>query len=194
VTPGSKVVVIGCGGVGLNVVQGARICGASQIVAVDLMPEKRALAERFGATHTVAGGPDSVQAVRDLTGGGADFSFEVIGLPQTVEQALQMTVPGGLMTIVGALHMEATIQIPGLAMLLNEWRIQGALMGSAPFTRDIPRFASLYMQGMLDLDTLVSEHIALEDINRGYETMLEGKQARSVITFPEVMREAAAGA
>ena len=194
VTPGSKVAVIGCGGVGLNVIQGARLAGAQQIIAVDLMPEKHALALKLGATDTVMGGPDAVETVRELSKGGVDFSFEVIGLQPTMLQAIEMLAPGGLMTIVGAMALGASIPVPGISMLMNEWRVQGAFMGSSPFVREIPRYAQLYLQGKLDLDTLISERIALGAINEGYRTMLGATQARSVITFPDVLKEAARAA
>lgn len=194
VTPGSKVAVIGCGGVGLNVIQGAKLAGADRIVAVDLMPEKRALAARLGATHVVEGGPDAVAAVRDMTNGGVDYSFEVIGLASTMVQAVEMLAPGGLMTIVGAMPLTATFPISGVQMLLNEWRIQGAFMGSSPFVRDIPRFGALYMQGRLELDALIAERIDLSQINEGFETMLGATQTRSVITFPDILADAAARA
>lgn len=194
VTAGSRVVVIGCGGVGLNVVQGARLSGAGQIIAVDPVPQKRELALKLGATHAVEGGADAVAAVRELSGGGVDFAFEVIGLSHTMEQAVRMLAPGGLMMIVGAMRFDATIPLPGIAMLYNEWRVQGTYLGSSPFTRDIPRYASLYLKGQLDLDTLISERIELKDVNRGFETMLGATQARSVITFPDVMAHAAARA
>ena len=190
VTPGSKVAVIGCGGVGLNVVQGAKLAGADQIVAIDLMPEKRALAAQLGATDVVAGGPDAVATVRELTGGGVDFSFEVIGLARTMVQAVEMLVPGGLMTIVGAMPATATFPMSGLQLLANEWRIQGAFMGSSPFVRDIPRFGALYMEGRLELDALIAEHIDLSQINEGFETMLGGAQTRSIITFPDILADA----
>ncbi len=194
VTAGSRVVVVGCGGVGLNVVQGARIAGADQIIAVDLVPEKCELARTFGATDTVAGGPDAVAEVRELSRGGVDYAFEVIGLPVTIEQAVRMLAPGGLMTIVGATRFDATIPLPGIAMLINEWRVQGTYMGSSPFTREIPRYAALYLKGKLDLDRLISERIDLGDINQGFETMLGGLHARNVITFPDVLAEASARA
>jgi S-(hydroxymethyl)glutathione dehydrogenase/alcohol dehydrogenase len=189
VSPGSKVAVIGCGGVGLNVIQGARVAGAGQIVAVDLVEQKRTLAKKFGATDAVAGGAGAIDAVRELTHGGVDFSFEVIGLPQTIDQAVRMLVPGGLMTLVGLTRLDVSLALPGVGILMNEWRIQGSLMGSGPFLRDIPRYASLYMKGMIDLDALISERIVLADINRGFETMTSALSARSVITFPEVLGE-----
>lgn len=194
VHPGSKVVVLGCGGVGLNVVQGARIAGAEQVIAVDLAPEKLKLAAKLGATHAVRGGPDAEAAVRELSAGGVDYAFEVIGLPATIEQAVRMLGRGGLMTIVGATKLDAKVALPSIQMLMNEWRVQGSYMGSSPFVRDIPRFANLYMEGRLDLDSLVAERIRLEEINRGFDTMLTGTQARSVITFPDVLAHAAAAA
>jgi S-(hydroxymethyl)glutathione dehydrogenase/alcohol dehydrogenase len=194
VTPNSCVVVLGCGGVGLNVVQGAKLAGARQIIAVDPMPQKRELARKMGATDVVVGGSNAVEEVRALSNGGADFSFEVIGLPHTMEQAVLMLAPGGLMTIVGAMAVNAKISLPGIAMLLNEWRVQGSYMGSSPFTRDIPRYASLCLCGKLDLDSLIAERIELKDVNKGFATMLGATQARSVIVFPEVMAEASAKA
>ncbi len=194
VAPGSRVVIIGAGGVGLNVIQAARIAGARQIVAVDLNSEKERLARHFGATDFVRGGPDVVAAVRDVTGGGADFAFEVIGLPQTIAEGVQMMAPAGLMTVVGATRAGATIPLPGIAMIFNEWRIQGTFFGGSPFTRDIPRLARLYMDGTIDLDTLISERIDLAEINRGFADMLSGTPARCVITFDDVLADAAARA
>ena len=194
VTPGSKVAVIGCGGVGLNLIQGARLAGADQIIAVDMMAQKRELALKLGATHAVAGGAQAVEAVRELSEGGVDYAFEAIGIPSAMIQAVEMLARGGLMTIVGAVKLGEVIPLPGIQMVLNEWRVQGALMGSSPFVRDIPRFANLYLQGRLDLDTLIAERIGLSGVNEGFQTMLGATQARSVITFPEVMKEAAAAA
>jgi S-(hydroxymethyl)glutathione dehydrogenase/alcohol dehydrogenase len=193
VTPESKVVVIGCGGVGLNVIQAARIAGAAQIVAVDLMEEKRAMAMAFGATHAVPGGPDAVEAVRDLTGGGAHFAFEVIGRPETIADGVRMMAPSGLMTIVGATPANATIPLPGIGMVFNEWRVQGTFFGGAAFTRDIPRIVSMYLDGRFNLDGLVSERITLDQINDGFRHMLAGRHARSVITFDDVLAQAARG-
>jgi len=192
VTAGSRVAVIGCGGVGLNVIQGARLAGADQIIAVDLMAQKRELALKLGATHAIEGGADAVASVRELSRGGVDYSFEVIGLPQTMLQAVQMLAPAGLMTIVGAMRQDAVIPLPGIAMLMNEWRVQGSYLGSSPFVREIPRFADLYLKGRLNLDILIAERIDLADINRGFETLIGATQARSVIVFPDVLQRAAA--
>ncbi len=194
VTAGSRVVVIGCGGVGLNVIQGARLAGADQIIAVDRVPGKLEMARTFGATDTVASDERVVQAVRDLSKGGVDFAFEVIGLPATVEQAVLMLAPRGLMVMVGTMALTAKFSLPGFVFKKNEWRMTGTYLGSSPFTREIPRYAQLYMKGKLDLDSLISERIALDDVNRGFEVMLGATQARSVIIFPDVLKEAAARA
>jgi len=184
VAAGSKVVVLGCGGVGLSAIQGARLSGAEQIVAVDSNPAKKAIAETFGATDFVVGGNDAVAAVRQLTKGGVHYAFEVIGLPQTIAQAVKMLAPGGLMTIVGATRFDAEIPLPGLGMIFNEWRVQGTYFGSAAFTREIPRYVAMYMNGKLNLDALVSSRISLAEINAGFADMVAGNvQGRAVITF-----------
>jgi S-(hydroxymethyl)glutathione dehydrogenase/alcohol dehydrogenase len=183
VQPGSKVVVVGCGGVGLNVIQGARIAGASQIVAVDLSPEKLELARKLGATHLVPGGREAVEAVREITEGGADYAFEVIGLAETIVQCIDMLARGGQLTMVGAARPDLNVPLSAFKTVANELRIQGSIMGSSPFIRDIPKFGAMYLAGQLDLDTLVAETIALAQVNDGYERMRAANQARSVITF-----------
>lgn len=190
VRPGSSVAIIGCGGVGLNVIQAARIAGAQRIIAIDLQPEKLELATKFGATDVVTGGEDAVEAVRELSLGGVDYSFEVIGYPKTIEQAVSMLKRGGTMTLLGASPVGAEIALPSLSLMMNEWKIQGSLMGSGPYSRDIPRIASLYLNGQLDLDSLISERIGLDDINHGFSRMEGGTHARSVIVFDDVLREA----
>lgn len=183
VQPGSKVVVVGCGGVGLNVVQGARIAGASQIVAVDLSPEKLDLARKLGATDLVLGGHDAVAKVREITAGGAEYAFEVIGHAETIVQCIDMLARGGQLTMVGAARPDMTLPLSAFKTLANELRIQGAIMGSSPFIRDIPKFAGMYLSGQLDLDSLVAETITLAQVNQGFDHMRAGNQARSVITF-----------
>lgn len=182
VRAGQSVAVIGCGGVGLNVIQGARIAGATRIIAVDLSPDKLALAGILGATHLVAGGPGAVEAVREAVGG-VDHAIEVIGRADTIAQAIHMLRPGGLATVVGVAPGDARVPLPVQDMLRYEWRVQGALMGSSPFTRDIPTFAGMYLDGRLNLDLLVSERIALVDVNAGFARMVGGSVARSVIVF-----------
>ena len=182
--PGSTVAVIGCGGVGLNIVQGAVIAGAERIIAIDLNPEKLALATVFGATDVINGAEtDAVQAVLELTGGGVDASFEAIGLPATAQQAFRMIRPGRTAYLVGLPAAGATIELPGTAMLVQARGLQGLFMGSNNFKRDIPMLANLYLQGRLKLDELVAAKIDLEQVNEGYAAMRRGTEARSVIVF-----------
>ncbi|MFV0434031.1 MAG: Zn-dependent alcohol dehydrogenase [Leucobacter sp.] len=184
IRPGDTVAVIGCGGVGLNTIQGAALAGASRVIAVDLQQAKLELAKRFGATDVVnAGDGDAVQAVRDLTGGGATHAFEVIGMQATAEQAVRMLRVGGTALLIG-------VQKPGNKLdldlfgdiILPQRRIVGVSMGSTNPHIDIPMFADLYLQGRFNLDDLVSERIALDEIDRGYEMLAGGAVARAVVT------------
>jgi S-(hydroxymethyl)glutathione dehydrogenase/alcohol dehydrogenase len=184
VRPGSTVAVIGCGGIGLNIVQGARLAGADRIVAVDLNPEKLALATTFGATDTVNGSQtDAVQEVLELTGGGVEYAFEAIGLPVTVAQAFQMIRPGCTAYMVGVPPAGSLIELPGPQMLAQHRGLQGVFMGANDFKRDIPMLASLYLQGRLKLDELVAARIGLEQVNAAYDVMRTGTEARSVIVY-----------
>ena len=183
VPPGSSVAVIGCGGVGLNAVQGAAIAGAGRIIAIDTMPWKLELASHFGATDLVdatAGNP--VAQVLDLTDGGVEYAFEAIGLKLTAEQSFAMLRKGGTATIIGMIPEGQTIELPG-SEFLDEKKIQGSNMGSNRFRIDMPRYVDLYMSGRLKLDELVSRRIALDEINDGFEAMRRGEVARSVIAF-----------
>lgn len=183
VRPGQTVAVIGCGGIGLNVIQGARLAGAGRIIAVDLVPMKFELATRFGATDTVdASADDPVKAVMEMTAGGVDHAFEAIGLKATAEAAYGMLKSGGTATVVGLLPFGATIEIPSLS-LLGERKLQGSLMGSNRFRVDMPRIVDLYLQGRLDLDNLISARISLDEVNEGFKAMQGGEVARSVIVF-----------
>ena len=183
VRPGSAVAVIGCGGIGLNVVQGARLAGAARIIAVDRQDAKLELARRVGATDTVnAATSDPVAEVIGLTGGGVHYSFEAIGLKIAAEQAFSMLRPGGTATVIGMIPPGQMVEIPGAA-LLSEKKLQGSIMGSNRFRIDMPYFIELYRQGRLLLDELVAAHIGLDDINEGYAEMRKGETARSVIMF-----------
>jgi S-(hydroxymethyl)glutathione dehydrogenase / alcohol dehydrogenase len=188
VEPGSTVAVVGCGGVGVNCVQGAALAGASRIVAIDTNPAKLELAARFGATDLVdAGGADPVQQVRDLLPGrvsaGVDYSFEAVGHPATAAQAFRMLRKGGTATVIGVMPPGAEVTI-AFSDLIAERRIQGSVMGSNRFRQDVPRFLDLYRQGRLRLDELVSARITLDDVNDGFAALARGDVARSVIVFP----------
>ena len=183
VRPGSSVVVLGCGGVGLNVIQGARLAGAARIIAVDLNPAKLELARSFGATDLVEGGEGAVERVQELTRGGADYAFEVVGSPAVQRLACLMLRKRGTLMLVGLPRSGSEFSAPALTLITREIRVIGSLMGSVPFQRVIPTYAQLYLDGRLTLDPLVSHRIALEDINRGYEQLIAGETARSVIVF-----------
>ncbi len=183
VEPGTSVVVIGCGGIGLSAIQGARIAGANKIIAVDMLPSKLELAQQMGATHVVdASSNDAVAAVKDLTGGGAHYSFEAVGLPVTARQAFEMLRPRGQATVIGLIPVGAEVTITGVD-LLDEKILTGSNMGSNQFRTDMPRFVDMYLDGKLMLDEMVSQHISLDQINEGFDDMKAGKVARSVILF-----------
>jgi S-(hydroxymethyl)glutathione dehydrogenase/alcohol dehydrogenase len=183
VPPGSSVAVIGCGGVGLNSVQGAQIAGAGRIIAIDTMPWKLDLARQFGATDLIdATAGDPVAQVMELTGGGVEYSFEAIGLKTTAEQSFAMLRKGGTATIIGMIPEGQKIELEG-SEFLDEKKIQGSNMGSNRFRVDMPRYVDLYMSGRLKLDELVSERITLDEINQGFDAMRRGAVTRSVIAF-----------
>jgi S-(hydroxymethyl)glutathione dehydrogenase/alcohol dehydrogenase len=175
--------VLGCGGVGLAAIQGGRIAGAGQVIAVDTVSTKLEIARQLGATDTVdASAGDPVAQVRELTGGGVHHSFEAIGLKQTAEQAYQMLRNGGTATVIGMIPVGTMVEIHGVD-LLYEKKLQGSNMGSNQFRTDMPRFVEMYLNGQLLLDEMVSARIRLEDVNDGFGAMRSGSVARSVITF-----------
>lgn len=184
VEPGSSVAVIGCGGVGLNVVQGAILAGAEKIIAIDLNPKKLDLAKQFGATHFVnpADG-DPVTQVLALTDGlGVDYAFEVIGRADTAVQTYNSIRPGGMAVVVGVAKPDDMMSIPALS-LLQEKTLKGSIYGSARPSVDMPKLLDLYMSKKLKLDELVSRRIKLEQINEAFEWMEKGEVARSVIVY-----------
>ena len=181
VRAGSTVAVWGCGGVGLNVVQGAVIAGASRIIAIDLAPRKLEFATQFGATDTInAAEVDPVEAVREMTGGGVEYAFEVIGKAPTVRQAFEATRPGGTACAVGVPGTGAEVSIP-MGPLFHDRRLIGSSAGSASPRVDFPWFIELYQQGRLKLDELYSRFRPLDEINEAFEDMLSGEVARSII-------------
>jgi S-(hydroxymethyl)glutathione dehydrogenase/alcohol dehydrogenase len=185
VAPGDTVAVFGCGGVGLNVIQGAALCGASRIIGVDLMASKLAMAKQFGATDVVNGKEvDGATGVREITGGlGVDWAFEVIGLPGVITQAYLSLKRGGKVVVVGVPPFGSEVAIPAFSLPLEEKGIIGSLYGSANLHRDMPKLIDLYMQKRLKIDELISRTIKLEDVNAAFEAMEKGEVARSVIKF-----------
>jgi S-(hydroxymethyl)glutathione dehydrogenase/alcohol dehydrogenase len=183
VGPGDIVAVVGCGGIGLNAIQGARIAGAERIIAVDRIAEKLDLARVFGATDTVnASDKDAVAEIIEMTGGGVDHAIEAVGLKQTAEQCFNMLGMGGTATVIGMIPIGTPIELQGVA-LLAERKIQGSVMGSTRFRIDMPMYANLYLQGRLKLDELVSRTLNLDQINDGFESLRKGDVARSIINF-----------
>ncbi len=183
ITPGATVTVIGCGGVGQSVIQGARIAGASRIFAVDPVELKRKTAEQFGATDLIdpADG-DVVEQVKALTHGrGTDYSFEVIGLPETMLQAYQVARRGGTAVIVGMPAWDATLSLPAMSIFLDNKRLLGSMYGSSQVRRDFPRFVRLVETGRLDIGSMVSRHIHLDEVNDAFRAMEAGEVIRSVI-------------
>jgi S-(hydroxymethyl)glutathione dehydrogenase/alcohol dehydrogenase len=185
IRPGQTVAVFGCGGVGLNVIQGAALCGAERIIAVDLVAQKLEWAKVFGATDVVNGKEiDAVEAIRGLTNGlGVDYAFEVIGVPAAISQAFMSIKRGGSAVIVGVPAFGQEISIPAAMIPLDEKAIIGSLYGSANLRQDIPNLIALYMQKRLKLDELISRRITLDEINGAFDAMEKGEVARSVIVF-----------
>ncbi|MBV9601929.1 MAG: Zn-dependent alcohol dehydrogenase [Chloroflexi bacterium] len=184
VEPGSTVAVIGCGGVGLNVIQGAALVSASRIIAVDLLDNKLEYARQFGATDTVnASGGDAVEQVKALTGGGVDYAFEVIGNGKTVEQAIEMTRTAGTACIVGMAPQGSRASFDPLVFVNKETRLIGTWYGSARPRIDIPKMIDLTLSGKLKVRELISRRYSLDQINEGFERLGRGEVARGVIVF-----------
>jgi len=192
VWPGARVAVIGCGGVGLSVIQGARIAHAKQIIAVDVNPTKLEWARSFGATHTVnASQVDAVEEVRKLTedgwDGGVEFSFEATGIPKCTEQAIKMLSYGGTATTIGfpAATDAVTLNLGDMAtgVYWNKTALHVCHCGDALPSHDFPLLAQLYLQGQLDLDRMVSRKIKLDEVEAAFHEMETGNVIRSVIEF-----------
>jgi Zn-dependent alcohol dehydrogenase len=182
---GESVAVVGCGGVGLNAIQGARIAGATQIIAIDLHDERLALARQLGATVTMKPGDKLPRDVRALTGGrGVDVAIEVVGFRETVRDAVRMTRPGGRVVLVGAGSEDVTLDVPLFGgVILTEKTIRGSLYGSSQVHIDVPRLLALYAGGQLKLDELVTETFQLKDINAAMDYCASERGARGVVVF-----------
>src|SRR5580692_11603405 len=183
VEPGATVAVIGCGGVGLSAVNGAALAGAERIIAIDTVPSKLELAREMGATDTInASNVDPVEQIRELTGGGVHYSFEALGTKATAEQAFGMLRPGGTATIIGMVPFGVKIELHGYDFLRDR-KLQGTSMGGNRFRVDMPRLLSLWRQGRLKLDHLISGRIKLEQINDGFAALKSGAPVRQLIDF-----------
>jgi S-(hydroxymethyl)glutathione dehydrogenase / alcohol dehydrogenase len=184
VEPGSTVAIFGAGGVGLNVIQGAVLAGAARIIVVDLRPAALALAQRFGATDIITAGdpatPDPARAVRKMTGGGVDFAFEVVGLPQTIAQAWDSLAPGGRAVVVGL--TKPRDQVTLRADFLSEKALLGCILGSSVPRVDVPRALDLYQRGRLKLDELLTRRYTLDQINEAMADLQSGA-GRGIVVF-----------
>jgi S-(hydroxymethyl)glutathione dehydrogenase/alcohol dehydrogenase len=184
VEAGDTVAVIGCGGVGLSAINGARIAGAGRVIAIDRIGSKLDMAKTFGATDTInASQGDVVEHVLAMTSGaGVDHAIEAVGRKDTIEDSYAMLAKGGTATVVGAARPDTIVEIPALS-LLRERRLQGSMMGGVRPAIDIPRYLDFYLDGRLHLDSLVSKRRPLSEINEAFDDMRRGGVARSVIVF-----------
>jgi len=182
VYPGATVAVFGCGGVGLSVIQGARIAGAKQIIAVDLSEEKMALAMQFGATHTVPTSDKPAREIMALTNGvGVDFAFEVVGLTATIEQCIRAVRRGGKAVLVGVGSKDERFSVNNLILPVTSRTIQGCMYGSVNFKTDFPMYLDFYRQGLLDLDRMVTRTYSLDEAPQAFTDLQNAVNARGVI-------------
>ncbi|MEX0786942.1 MAG: Zn-dependent alcohol dehydrogenase [Dehalococcoidia bacterium] len=183
VEPGTSTVVFGAGGVGLAAIQGCRIAGAGQVIAVDVVESKLGLAKELGATHTVdASQGDPVAKIRDITGGGAHYTFEAIGNKDVAEQAFDALRAGGTATVIGMIPIGQKVELTG-SSFLQEKKIQGCTMGSNRFRIDMPRYVDFYLRGILKLDEMITKRGQLGDVNEAFRAMKAGEVARTVLMF-----------
>jgi Zn-dependent alcohol dehydrogenase len=181
---GATVAVIGCGGVGLNILQGARLVGASRIIAIDILDDKLKHAREFGASDIInSKQSDVIREVRALTGAGVDFAFEAVGVPRAIEQALDCVRPGGKAVIVGLAPDGEFARINAYKLVSEQKTLMGTAFGDARQREDIPRMVEHYRSKRLDLDRLISRRYCLEEINEGFAALGRGEVKRGVIVF-----------
>lgn len=180
---GESIAIVGAGGIGLSAINAAKIAGAGEIVAIDPVASKRELAEKMGATKTFDALDEKVvEQVVEATGGGVDYAIECVGKAVTAQLTWKILRRGGSAVIVGMIPPGDMVEIHGPEFLQGK-SIKGALMGAGHFMQDMPRLVDHYLAGRLDLDTVIAERIALEDINDGFEKLRQGDSTRSVIVF-----------
>jgi alcohol dehydrogenase len=182
VKAGASVAVVGLGGVGLMAMLAARLAGCRQIIAIDTLEDKLKLARQLGATHMVnATAPDAVEQVRDLSGGGVEYAFEMASSVKALDLAYKVTRRGGMTVTASLPHPTHTVSIPASQLTAEERTLKGSYVGSCVPQRDIPRFISLYQQGLLPVDRLMSERIGLKDINIGFDRLADGATVRQIL-------------
>ena len=183
VETGSTVAIFGCGGVGLHAVQGAKLASASKIIAVDKMDSRLDMAKEMGATHTInADREDPVGRIMDMTGGGVDYAFEVVGLPELVTQAYDCTRPGGTACMVGVPPSDSTVSVSANALFMDR-TLMGTFYGAGRPRIDFPWLLDLYMDGRIKLDELITKYRPLHEINEAFDDMVSGAATRTVLTF-----------
>jgi S-(hydroxymethyl)glutathione dehydrogenase/alcohol dehydrogenase len=185
VKPGSSVAVFGCGGVGLNVIQGARIAGAGRIIAIDTLDSKLVLAQKFGATDTLLAkaGEDVSKALKKLTGGGPDYAFECVGNGELAAAAYRAIRRGGLAVVVGVAKPSDTTAVRTMTLPFEEKTLTGSYFGSCVPRIDFPRMLALYMGGQLKLDELITRRYSVAEAPAAFADLESGKNARGVIVF-----------
>ncbi len=182
--PGQSAAIVGLGGVGLAGLLGAAAAGASKIVAVDVNPDKLALAKKLGATHAVNGrDADAVEQVKAATGGGVDFAFDLAGSVQALETAYRITRRGGTTVSAGLPNPKHSFALPALNLVAEERTLKGSYIGTCVPLRDIPRYVALFQQGKLPVDKLLTGRLKLDDINEGFDRLHHGQAIRQVVTF-----------
>ena len=182
VPPGSTVAIVGLGGVGLMSLLAAKLSGVRATIAIDMLDDKLRLAKQLGATHTVnARDPKCVEIVQDLTQGGVDFAFEMASSVKALELAYKVTRRGGTTVTASLPHPAHTMALPATNLVAEERTVKGSYVGSCVPARDIPRFISLYQQGLLPVDRLMSERIGLDDINAGFDRLADGGTVRQIL-------------
>jgi S-(hydroxymethyl)glutathione dehydrogenase / alcohol dehydrogenase len=181
--PGETVCVVGCGGIGLAAINAAKIAGAGKIIALDPVADKRATAEKLGATHTCdALSETAADEVVELTRGGVHHAIEAVGRPQSAATAVKVLRRGGTATILGMMPLSEKVGLSALDLLADK-KVQGALMGRNHFPVDIPRLVDFYQRGLLDLDTIIADRMPIDKINDAFDELRRGDTTRSVITF-----------
>jgi alcohol dehydrogenase/S-(hydroxymethyl)glutathione dehydrogenase/alcohol dehydrogenase len=186
--PDDTVAVIGCGGVGIAAIQGARLAGARRIVAIDALPTKLELARRFGATDTVISSVDPTETliqVRSLLPHGVSHAIEAVGRSETAELAFSLLTPTGTATILGLMPAGSELRIPADALVYGDRRIQGAYMGANRFLSDVEMFTDHYLNGRLDLDSMVTKQLPFASINEGFEAMADSSTIRIVVDMTD---------
>jgi alcohol dehydrogenase len=181
VPPGASVAVFGLGGVGLAAVLGAAAAGAAQIVVVDTVADKLALALSLGATHAVSAGDTAVAEIREVTRGGAEYVFESVGSEAVLAQAYAATRRGGTTVATGLPHPSKMFSVPAVSLVAEERVVRGSYMGSAVPLRDLPRFVALYQAGKLPVDRLLTHRLTLAQVNEGFDRLADGAAVRQVI-------------